>query len=559
MSVRKLLIIGGVAGGASCAARARRTREDLSIVILEKGPFVSFANCGLPYYVGNLIKKEEDLLVASPELFRKRFAVDVRVLSEAVAIDRDKKIVRVRDLAAGREYDEPYDALVLSPGARPFAPPVPGTGLPGVFSVRNIPDCRDILDWAGKNRVGEAVVVGGGYIGVEIAENLARRGIRVAIVEREKHLLPPLDPEMAVPVHAAAKKAGVELHLSQSLAGIAAEPGGKLSVSLSLGRVLSAGMVILATGVVPETGLARAAGLALGESGGIAVDSRLRTSDPHIWAVGDAVEKTSLVTGLSRLVPLAGPANRQGRMAADIICAGEGKGPEYRGTLGTSVVGAFGMTAAATGETEKSLAAAAKKGVSIPYERVYAQALDHAEYYPGAKTLIIKLLVRKEDGRILGAQAVGEQGVEKRVDVIAAMIFKHATAADLENLDLCYAPQFGSAKDPANLAAMIAGNALSGFAPVARWEEAEAYGAVILDVRTPFEWKRGHVPGALHIPVDELRQNLDSLPEDKEIWTYCYVGARSHLAVRMISQTGRKARNLTGGYAIYQMMKSVED
>lgn len=556
MSVKKLVIIGGVAGGASCAARARRVREDLEIILLEKGPYVSFANCGLPYYVGKLIKREEDLLVASPEFFRARFAVDVRVLSEAAAIDRENKNVTVRDLASGREYRESYDALVLSPGARPFVPPVPGTDLPGVFSVRSIPDCRAILAWSAERRVKDAVVVGGGYIGMEIAENLARRDIRISIVEREEHLLPPLDPEMAVPVHEAARKAGVALYLSQSLAGVEAAADGSMAVSLTNGTKIPTGMVILATGVVPETGLARAAGLALGACGGIAVDSRLRTSDPHIWAVGDAVEKISPVTGLSRLVPLAGPANRQGRMAASIILASDGPGPEYKGSLASSVVGAFHMTAAATGETEKSLAWSADRGAALEYEKVYAQAFDHADYYPGARSLVIKLLVAKEDGRILGAQAVGEQGVEKRVDVIAALIYKGATIDDLENVDLCYAPQYGSAKDPANLAAMVAKNALAGFSPVAQWEDLEGSDALILDVRTPGEWARGHVPGALHIPLDELRRKMDTLPDDREIWSYCYVGVRSHVAVRMLMGSGRKARNLTGGYSMYLMTQA---
>ncbi|MBI4875273.1 MAG: FAD-dependent oxidoreductase [Acidobacteria bacterium] len=540
---KRVLIVGGVAGGASCAARLRRLDEFAEIVIFERGPHVSFANCGLPYYVGDVIREEAKLLVATPELFRQRFRIEVRTQAEVVAIDRAAREIEVLDHPSGERTRERYDALVLSPGAAPLRPPIEGLDLPGVFSLRTIPDSRAIRDWMEQRPVRRAAIVGGGYIGLEMAENLARRGVAVTVVEIADQLLPVLDPEMAVYVSQHLAKHHVQVRLGQGVASFEQTSEGLL-VRTPHGAAIPADLVLLSAGVRPETQLARAAGLELGERGGIRVDDRMRTSDPHIWAVGDAVETRDVVTGEERLAPLAGPANRQGRIAADSIC---GRPSAFRGVQATAVCGCFGLTVAMTGATEKTL----ERLGWDDYEAVYLHPTQHAGYYPGAKPIHLKLLFRKSDGRILGAQAAGEEGVERRIDVLAMAIQKQATVFDLEETELCYAPQYGAAKDAVNMAGMIAANVLRGDAEQARWSELEATSALIVDVRDPHEYARDYIDGAINIPLDQLRDRLGELPRDREIWVNCAAGQRSYYALRVLRQRGFAVRNLSGGYQTF--------
>lgn len=546
---RRVLIVGGVAGGASCAARLRRLDEAAEIAVFDRGPYVSFANCGLPYYVGNVISDERKLLVASPETFRARFRVDVHTRTEALAIDRAARTLRVRDLEGGAERDEPWDALVLAPGAAPVRPPLPGVELPGVFAVRSIPDTRRIRAWIEERGAKRAVVIGGGFIGLEMAENLAHRGIAVTILEKLAQLVPPLDPEMAAPVaeHVAAQ--GVALRLGDGLAAIEPASDGGLAVVAESGARLPADLVILAIGVRPETGLARDAGLALGPRGGIAVDEQMRTSDPAIWAVGDAVEVRDVVTGQEVVVPLAGPANRQGRIAAESIV---GRSTRFRGVQATAVVGVFGLTVASTGASEKGLRRAGATG----FEKVYLHPGHHAGYYPGAQPIHLKLLFSRADGRVLGAQAVGGEGVDKRIDVIATAIQFGGTVHDLAEAELCYAPQYGAAKDPVNLAGMIAANVLAGDMELAAWEQLAQTDALIVDVREPDEFAAGHVPRAINLPLSELRDRHAELPRDREVWLCCGVGQRAYYATRFLAQHGFRARNLSGGYATWRALSA---
>lgn len=544
---KRLLIVGGVAGGASAAARARRLSESSEIHVFDRGPFVSFANCGLPYYVGNVIADETKLLVASPELFERRFNIRVHVNTEVMAIDRQARAIEVRDLRSGETRREPYDALVLSPGAAPIRPPIEGADLDGIHVLRTIPDSRRIREAVdGATR---AVIVGGGFIGLEMAENLRRRDLDVTIVEMSNQLLPPLDPEMASLVVDRVREHGVQVRLG---AGVSAfrrrsASGGRpgLIVATADGHALDTDLVILAIGVRPEAALARAAGLELGARGGIRVDGRMQTSDPYIWAVGDAVESPEVATGAQALIPLAGPANRQGRIAATNIVRGffEGaSGLVFRGIQGTAVCGAFGLVAASTGASEKSLARIGRRDVG----RVYLHPGSHVGYYPGAHTIAIKLLYAKSDGTILGAQAVGEDGVVRRIDVIATALQLGGTVYDLEECELCYAPQFGAAKDPVNLAGMIAANQLRGDVELAQWEELpdDAY---LLDVRTLAEREIAHIPGSHHLPIDDLRDRVDELPRDRPIWLVCAVGQRAYYSARLLMQHGIDARVLSGG------------
>jgi len=545
---KRVLIVGGVAGGASCAARLRRLDEAAEIVLYDRGPHVSFANCGLPYFVGDVIADERALLVASSELFRDRFRIEVRTRHEVLAIDRARRTIRVRDLAAGTERDERYDALVLSPGAAPIRPPLPGIDLPGIFAVRTIPDSVRIRRWIAERRPTRALVVGGGFIGLEMAENLARRGLRTTILEKLPQVMPPLDPEMADPVarHLAAQD--VTLHLGDGLAGFESGSGSEIVALAESGTRLSADLVILSIGVRPETGLARAASLALGPRGGIAVDAEMRTADPHIWAVGDAVEVRDVLTGQETIVPLAGPANRQGRVAAESIC---GRARPFRGVQATAVVGVFGLTVACTGASEKGLRRAGVRD----FERVYLHPGHHAGYYPGAKPIHLKLLFAVPDGRILGAQAVGLEGVEKRIDVIATAIQMGATVRDLAEAELCYAPQFGGAKDPVNLAGMIATNHVDGLMPLADWTALGTAPAILVDVREPDEYAAGHIPGARNLPLSELRRRHGELPRDHPLTLYCGVGQRAYYATRFLLQLGYRAANLSGGYATWQALR----
>ena len=545
MTKKRVVIVGGVAGGATCAARLRRLDEDAEIVILDRGYYVSFANCGLPYFVGNVIQPESKLLLASKELFRERFNIEVRIRNEVIAIDRHSNHVVVREVDSEREYREPYDALVLSPGASPIRPPLPGIDLPGIFTLRDLPDSEDIREWIESRNAHRAVIVGGGFIGLEMAENLVHRGLEVTIVEMADQLMPPLDAEMADFVRRRVAAHTAHLQLGDGVAGFEQAGDGSLVVRTGRGASFGADLVILAIGVRPESKLAREAGLEIGERGGIRVDPQMRTSDPRIWAVGDAVEVKNRVIDQWELVPLAGPANRQGRIAADVIC---GRESSFKGVQATAVCGFFGLTVALTGATEKALRRA---GIG-DFESVYLHPGHHAGYYPDAKPIHLKLVFRRSDGLVLGAQAVGEDGVARRIDVISTAIQMGATVFDLEEAELCYAPQYGSAKDPVNLAGMIAANVVRGDADLAPWGELHTAGAFLLDVREVEELRGGYIDGAVNIPLRQLRARMNELPRDREIWVNCRVGHRAYYACRILSQHGFRVCNLSGGYRTYR-------
>ncbi len=544
---RRVLIVGGVAGGASAAARLRRLDESVEIVLFDRGPRVSFANCGLPYHVGGVIPDEGKLLLASRELFRDRFNIDVRTEHEVVSIDRTAQTLRVRDLRAGTETDEHWDSLVLSPGAAPLRPPLPGVDLPGVFVVRTIPDTRRIRTWLTDRPRAEAVVVGGGFIGLEMAENLVHRGLAVTLLEKLPQVMPPVDPEMAATVAAHLREKGLKLHLGEGLAGIEAR-GDRLVVRTETGAELETDLVILALGVRPETRLAKEAGLAIGARGGIVVDAQLRTSDPRILAVGDAVEAHDVVSGQDIVLPMAGPANRQGRMAAETLA---GRAPSFRGVQGTAIVGVLGITVATTGASEKALHRAGRGRFHV----VYLHPGHHAGYYPGAKPVHLKLIF-DDGGKILGAQAVGFEGVDKRIDVIATVLALGGTVHDLASAELCYAPQFGAAKDPVNVAGMMAVNVLRGDMPLAEWSEVHAPGHALVDVREPDEFERGHIDGAINLPLSQMRRRIAELPTDTPLWLYCAAGQRAYFAQRLLLQRGFDARNLSGGWATYTALRA---
>jgi NADPH-dependent 2,4-dienoyl-CoA reductase/sulfur reductase-like enzyme/rhodanese-related sulfurtransferase len=547
-SSRRVLIVGGVAGGASCAARLRRLDESVEIVMFDRGPYVSFANCGLPYYVGDVISDERKLLVASREMFHERFNIAVHTDTEVTSIDRSACTITARDLRTGDSRTERYDILVLSPGAAPIRPMLPGVELPGIFAVRTIPDSRRIRSWISEHNAKTAVVVGGGFIGLEMVENLVHRQLSVAILEKLPQLMPPLDPEMAVPLMEHLADQGVELHLGDGLAHIEERQRGGLVVVAESGARLSADLVILAIGVRPETLLAKDAGLEIGPRGGIVVDGQMRTSEPNIWAVGDVVEVLDVLTGQETVLPLAGPANRQGRVAAESIA---GRVTHFRGVQATAVVGVLGLTVASTGASEKGLRRA---GVTS-FQKVYLHPGHHAGYYPGARAIHLKLLFSVPDGRILGAQALGFEGVEKRIDVIATAIQFNGTVHDLAEAELCYAPQFGAAKDPVNLAGMLAENVLNGDMPVADWSELDSADALLLDVREPDEFDDGHIPKAINLPLSQLRSRYAELPKDRDIWVCCAVGQRAYFATRFLTQLGYRLHNLSGGYTTYKALK----
>ena len=552
---KRILIIGGNAGGASCAARSRRLSETAEIIVFEQGLFVSFANCGLPYYIGDVITDEKKLLVANVDLFRDRFNIDVRLENEVTAIDREAMQITVKNHQTGVVYQESYDALVLAIGAAPIRPPLAGIDLKGIFVVRTIPDSRQIRAWIDDHQAKRAVIVGGGFIGLEMAENLVSRGIEVTLIESQSQVMSPLDPEMVVAVQETMRSHHVNLVLGDSVAKFSPNPDlgadGGIVVTTKSGTTHQADIVILGIGVRPETALAKAAGLEIGDRGGIRVNEQMQTSDPKIWAVGDAVEVKDFVTGEWTLIPLAGPANRQGRIAADVIC--EAHPSSFRGVQGTSVCGAFGLTIASTGVNEKTL-----KRLGWEYEKVYLHPIHHAGYYPDAKPIDLKLLFSKQDGRILGAQAVGEEGVEKRIDAIAIAMQMGATVFDLEEAELCYAPQFGSAKDPVNMAGMIAANVLRGDATLVHREQlSNLDGRLLLDVRNVDEFEAGNVQGAVNIPLPQLRDRLNELNPEQEIWVYCQVGQRGYYATRILSLNGFKAYNLSGGFKTFQAVKQV--
>lgn len=541
---KKVLIVGGVAGGASAAARLRRLSETAEIVMFERGEYISFANCGLPYHVGGAIAERNRLLVQTPEAMRKRFAIDVRTRSEVVRIDREKKTVTVRDLAADKEYSESYDTLILSPGAEPFRPPIAGIHTAGVFTLRNMPDMDAIIKRLSETKVREAVVIGGGYIGLEMTEALVERGVGVTLVELEPQVMGTIDAEMAAPLADELRLYGVDLKLNNSVTGIE-DAAGRLNVRLSGGDRVLTDMVIVSVGVRPETTLAKEAGLTLGARGGIAVNPHMQTSDAAIYAVGDAVEVTDFVSGVSTLIPLAGPANRQGRIAADHIC---GRDSAYRHTQGTAICKVFNLAAATTGLNEKLL-----KRNGIACEKIYVHPASHAGYYPGAMQMSLKVLFAPETGKLLGAQAVGADGVDKRIDVIAVAMRAGLTVQDLQHLELCYAPPYGSAKDPVNYAGFVATGVMNGDMPICHAAEAVKPEAnqLLLDTRTAAEVQNGTIPGAVAIPLDELRGRLNELPKDKEILAFCQVGLRGYLACRILMQHGFTCRNLSGGYKTY--------
>lgn len=545
----KLLIVGGVAGGASAAARARRLSEDAEIIVFERGPDVSFANCGLPYYVGGEIAQREKLLVTTPERLRARFKLDVRTRSSVEAIDRAAKTIRVRDLATGREYDETYDKLILAPGAAPLRPPIPGIDLPGIFTLRNLQDVDRIKERVDAG-VRRAVVVGAGFIGLELVENFVRRGVATTVVELQDQVLPPLDKEMTTPILETLRKHGVSVLLEQSAEAFEAATDG-LVVRVKSGERLPADLVILGIGVRPENRLAVEAGLEVGPRGGIRVNEQMQTADPDVYAVGDAVEVRDFVSGDATQVPLAGPANRQGRLAADHIF---GRPAKFRGTQGTAVVGVFELTAAATGASEKALRRAQR-----PFRKAYVHPASHAGYYPGAEPMTIKILFHPETGKLLGAQAVGGAGVDKRIDVLAVALQAGMTVFDLEEMELCYAPQYGSAKDPINMAGFVAAGLLRGDHPQVDVEAVsaieESKRPLLLDVRTPQEFAAGNIPGAVNIPVDDLRARLEEVPRDREIAVYCQVGQRGYLATRILRQRGYAASNIGGGYKTYLLYR----
>ena len=553
----RILIVGGVAGGASCAARARRLSETAEIIIFERGPYVSFANCGLPYHVGNVITDEDDLLVASPELFRERFNIDVRTRSNVRAIDPEEKKIEVENLETGDVYQEIYDALVLAPGSEPIRPALPGIEVPGIFTLWTIPDTREIIQWIKQKDARRVVVVGGGFIGLEMAENLKRLGMEVTIVEMQDHVMPVFDSEMGLIINEYLMEKGVELCLGSPVSGFKQGTDNTLVVEISTGKKIPADLVILSIGVRPRVELAENAGLGIGDFGGIRVDDQMRTSNPHIWAVGDAVEVKDVVTGTPTLDPLAGPANRQGRIAADVIAGKDSDGAGFRGVQATAVCGILGMTVASTGKTEKQLQKLSEPGELLPYEKIYLHPINHAGYYPGAERMSMKIIFRKKDGLILGAQAVGKEGVEKRIDVISMAIQMKGTIFDLEEAELCYSPQYGSAKDPVNMAGMTASNILHGLVDVKHWQDLSGKDAFVLDVRDPDEYEKGHVDHAVNIPLNDLRRRMSELPKEKEISIHCLVGIRSYYACRILSQNGYRVKNLSGGSLTYPYVKQL--
>ncbi len=539
----KLVIVGGVAGGATAAARARRLNERAEIILFERGEFISFANCGLPYYIGDIIKKRQDLLATTPKDFQDRYAIDVRVFSEVMAIDREKKILTVKNLATGKTYGETYDKLILAPGAEPVKPPLAGIDLENIFSLRNIPDMDKIKAFVDQNRPESAVVVGGGFIGLEMTENLVHRGVNTTIVERLDHVMPLLDHEMAGLVHAYLEEKRVDCIRSDGIKSFAKE-GARLAVETEKGRRLLCDLAIVCVGIHPENRLAKDAGLEIGPMGGILVDAAMRTSDPDIYAVGDAAEIFDYLTGRRVMTPLAGPANKQGRIAADNIM---GRSSIFKGTLGTSVVKIFDATLASTGLNEKTLHAQ-----NMPYLASYTHSGSHASYYPGAEMMAVKLLFTPNKGKILGAQIFGKEGVDKRIDVIATAIHGSMTVFHLEELELAYAPPYSSAKDPVNIAGFVAANLIRGDVRNINLDALAGLDPdkdVLLDVRNRIELKQsGEIKGALHIPLHDLRNRLAGLDPQKRYIPFCAVGFRGYIAHRILIQNGFESRNLSGGF-----------
>ena len=533
----KILIVGGVAGGASCAARLRRQDEFAEIIVFEKGPYVSFANCGIPYYVGDVIQKEKELLIASPELFRDRYKIDTRVNETVISIDRMNKEIVV-EKENGDKYHENYDYLVLSPGSQPIRPPISGIDTPGVFTVRTVPDGRQIRQWIDANSAKSAVVVGGGFIGLEMAENLTERGLKVTIIEFADQVMPPLDKEMTIPVLSTLQERGLQVVLEDAVTAFEQQQN-QIEVKTKNQESFFVDLVIMAAGVLPDTNMLNDSGIALGERGHIIVDNNLRTNDRSIFAVGDAIQISNAITHQKTVLPLAGPANRQGRLVADVIA---GKGRFFRGVQGTAVCGVFDITIASTGLNEKYLA-----NSGTDYGVVYANPNDHVGYYPGATPVFLKLIFDKASGRVLGAQSVGQKGIERRIDVIAMAIQMGATVFDLEESELCYAPQYGAAKDPVNIAGMIAANVMRGDLHIIHWQDMHKDNGIVLDVRDPDETEGCIFPADIKIPLNDLRSRLHDLPKNQPINVSCAVGARAYNAVRLLMHHGFNASLLSGG------------
>ena len=527
----KVVIVGGVAGGATAAARLRRLDEKAEIIIIERSGYISYANCGLPYYIGGEITKKESLTLQTPESFFNRFRIDVRVKQEVTAIDVENKKVKVNNLVAGELYEESYDKLILSPGAKAVKPNMEGVDLENVFTLRTVEDTFAIDDFIKVKQPKSATVIGGGFIGLEMAENLHHKGLDVTVVQRSGHVMPTIDGDMAAILHNYMRKQGIKLCLNTVLSNLADT---------------ESDMIILAVGVIPESGLAKEAGLELGLKGAIRTNSHMQTSNPDIYAVGDAVEVVHHVTGKKAVISLAGPANKQGRIAADNIC---GLKSEFKGSQGSSIMKMFDMTVASTG---LSKTAADREGYDSDY--VILTSASHASYYPGAESMHIKVVFEKENGRILGAQIVGFEGADKRIDVLATAIRANMTAYDLMELDLAYAPPYSSAKDPVNMAGFAISNILEGNVKQVHWEELEELpeNTIVLDTRTDGEYARGHLAYAMHIPLDSLRERMEELPKDKVLYVHCQSGLRSYLACRILMQNGYECYNVSGGYGFYQ-------
>lgn len=549
---KKILIIGGVAGGATAAARLRRNDEFAEIILFERGEFISFANCGLPYYIGGVIQSRDSLIVQTVEDITSKFNIDVRTMSEVTSINRKSKTITVHNIKTDKSYDESYDAIIISTGSVPIKPNIPGINTAkNIFTLRNIPDTDNIKNYIDTFKPKSAVVVGGGFIGIEMAENLNHLGINVTLVEMAAQVMTPLDFELAVIVHTHMQDKGVNLILNNAVKEF--KNNGK-QILLSDGKVIDTDMIILAIGIKPENYLAKESGLAIGDRGGILTNDFLQTTDPEIYAIGDAIETKDFITKQSNLIPLAGPANKQGRIAADNIF---GKKEQYHGALGTSAVKAFDLTAASTGNNEKNL-----KKLNLPYQALHIHPGSHAGYYPGSATISMKILYNPETEEIYGAQAVGLDGVDKRIDVLATALASKMKVTDLKNLELAYAPPFSSAKDPVNMLGFVAENVQRGLIKTFQWYEVNdliASKAFILDVREEIETELGNIEGSVNIPFAEIRSNLDKLPKDKPIYLFCHSGVRGHSVTRILRQRGFDAYNLSGGYKTYQNVYKADE
>lgn len=547
----KVVIIGGVAGGATAAARIRRLDEKAEIIVFEKSGFISYANCGLPYYIGGTIENEGDLTLQTPQSFYSRFRVDMRVHHEVISINPDSKTVTVKNLGTGEIFNESYDKLMISTGARPVKPPFDGIDSNRIFTLRTVEDTLKIKKYVTGNTPKSAAIVGGGFIGIEVAENLRELGMNVTVVEAAKQLMSPFDGDMAAFIHAEIRKNGIQLMLNTMVEGFADTESG-IDVKLKNKDTLNADMVVMAIGVAPDTALAKNAGLALGIKDSIAVNDRMETSHPDIYAVGDAVQIKSFVTGSDTLISLAGPANKQGRIAADNIC---GKNSRYTGGQGSSVIKIFDLTAASTGINERT---AAQSGLA--FDKVILSPMSHAGYYPGGKIMTMKVIFEKETYRILGAQIIGYDGVDKRIDVLAAAIRAGMKAYDLAELDLAYAPPYSSAKDPVNMAGYIIENIKNGVVKQWYYEDADNLindGSVtLLDARTPMEYNRGHIEGFVNIPVDSLRERIGELDKNKPVYVICQSGLRSYIASRILTGNGFDAYNFAGGFRFYDAVRN---